>query len=255
MRRLVIGSWDDVPHLTEAMREAQLATMEPYLRDARTRGIPFLGSGAVYPVLTEVIEEKPFEIPDHWPRGFALDVGWNRTAALWGALDQSSDIVHLYDEHYVAEETPQTHASAILGYGTPGKLRGKWVPGVIDPASKGRSQADGIKLLETYKGLGLDIETAVNAVDAGIHQVWMRLSSGRLKVFSTCQFFFKEYLLYRRDNNGKIIQNKARPDHLMDCLRYLIVSGLHRMKPVAYQGQQKDWGDPELVGASAWMGA
>ena len=112
MRRVVFATWDDVPHLTEAMKQSQLATMDPHLRDARTRGIPFLGSGAVYPVPTDVIEIRPFAIPDHWPRGFGMDVGWNRTAAIWGALDPANDILYLYDEHYVAEENPNVHADA-----------------------------------------------------------------------------------------------------------------------------------------------
>jgi hypothetical protein len=258
LRRLVIASWDDVPHLTEEMKVAQLSTMDPHLRDARRRGIPFLGSGAVYPVPTEVIEIKPFPIPDHWVRIFGLDVGWHRTAAIWGAHDRDSDIVYLYDEHYVGEENPRSHAESIKGSGVKSNLRAPWIPGVIDPASKGRSQKDGEKLLETYRNLGLDLETAVNAVEAGIREVWLRLSSGRLKVFSTLQFWFKEYLLYRRDKNGKIIESKARPDHLMDATRYLIVSGLDKMKQPPYDMTRRelpDWGDPELVGSQGWMSA
>lgn len=254
MKKLLVCSWDEVPHLTEAMKESQLADMDPYLRDARTRGIPFLGSGAVYPVGTDVIEVKPFEIPDHWPRCFGMDVGWNRTAAIWGAWDRASDIVYLYDEHYVAEENPNTHANAIMGYGVKSNLRAKWIPGVIDPASNGRSQHDGERLLETYRSLGMNLEMAKNDVDAGIHAVWLRLSSGRMKVFSHLQYFFKEYLLYRRSKDGKIVKNKQRPDHLMDCVKYLTLSGLENMKPVPYMASEsREWGDPELVGSNGWM--
>ncbi len=256
MRRIVFASWQDVPHLTEAMKASQLADMDPHLRDARTRGIPFLGSGAVYPVQTGDFEIKQFEIPDHWPRVFGMDVGWNRTAAIWGAWDRTSDILYLYDEHYVGEENPNIHANAILGYSAQSKLRAKWIPGVIDPASNGRSQKDGEQLLTSYRNLGLDLETAVNAVDAGVHEVWLRLSSGRLKVFSHLQYFFKEYLLYRRDKNGKIVKSKARPDHLMDAMRYLVMSGLDKAKPVPYEGREmSDWGDPELATANGWMSA
>src|SRR3990167_499989 len=188
MRRVVFASWQDVPHLTEAMRAAQLEGMDPHLRDARTRGIPFLGSGAVFPVQTDVIEIKPFPIPDEWPRAFAMDVGWQRTAALWGAHDRASDIVYLYDEHYVAEENPNTHANAIMGYGTKGNLRAKWIPGVVDPAARGRAQADGERLIEAYRNLGLDLESAQSrTTDAACHEVWLRLSRGGLKGFSHLQ--------------------------------------------------------------------
>lgn len=236
------------------MKQAQLRDMDPHLRDARTRGIPFLGSGAVYPVATEVIEIKPFEIPDHWPRGYGMDVGWQRTAALWGALDQSSDILYLYDEHYVGEENPNVHANAILGYGTKQKTRGKWVPGFIDPGARGRSQKDGSRLVEDYQTLGLNLNIALTrATDAAVHEVWLRLSSGRLKVFNTLQYFFKEYLLYRRDKNGKIIESKARPDHLMDCLKFLVVSGLGSLKPVPFDDSVPEYGDPQLVSSNGWM--
>lgn len=229
--------------------------MDPHLRDARSKGIPFLGSGAVYPVLPSLIEEKAFAIPDHWPRAFGLDVGYNRTAAIWGAWDKSNDVVHLYDEHYVGEENPQVHAHTIMGSGVKSNLRAKWIPGVIDPASKGRGQKDGEQLLQTYRNLGLDLEMAVNAVEAGVREVWLRLSSGRLKVFSHLQYFFKEYLLYRRDRNGKIIENKSRPDHMMDATRYLIMSGLDKMKQPPYERGREipDWGDPELTSSNSWM--
>ena len=253
-KKLIFAGWDDCPHLTEAMKIAQLEGMDPHLRDARIRGIPFLGSGAVYPVSVDVIEIRPFDIPDAWPRAFALDVGWNRTAALWGAWDRNSDIVYLYDEHYVAEENPNTHANAILGYGVKSNLRAKWIPGVIDPAANGRSQKDGEQLLAAYLDLGLDLEMSKNGVDAGIHEVWLRLSSGRLKVFSTLQYFFKEYMLYRRTKEGKIVKNKQRPDHLMDCLKYLTLSGIERMKPVPYTANEvPDWGDPNAMVQNSWM--
>lgn len=254
MRRVIFASWADVPHLTEAMKNAQLEGMDPHLRDARTRGIPFLGSGAVYPLTTDVFEIKPFAIPDHWPRAYGFDVGWNRTAAIWGAIDPANDVLYLYDEHYVAEENPNTHANSIMGIGASSKQRAKWIPGVIDPASNGRSQKDGTVLMETYQRLGMDVQNAVNAVDAGIHEVWLRMSSGRLKVFSTLQFFFKEYLLYRRTKDGKIVKNKQRPDHLMDAMRYLVISGIQRMKAVPYQADENaEWGDPHAQSGQSWM--
>lgn len=253
-RKLVFASWDDVPHLTPAMREAQLATMDPHLQDARTRGIPFLGAGAVYPVALSDFEIRPIPLQDHWVRGFAMDVGWNKTAALWGALDRESDVLYVYDEHYVGQEAPSVHANAIMGYNcNDNRRRGKWIPGVIDPNSKGRAQKDGVQLMSDYQSLGLDLDTALNAVDAGVHEVWLRLSSGRLKVFKTLQYFFTEYLLYRRDENGKIIQSKKRPDHLMDCLRYLVVSGIARMRAVPFEKDRvTEYPDIALSG-QGWM--
>ncbi len=78
---LVNASWKDVPHIDEKTQAELLAATPPYLRDARSKGEPSLGAGAIYPVeLSEVLVD-PFQIPPHWPRCYALDVGWNRTAA------------------------------------------------------------------------------------------------------------------------------------------------------------------------------
>lgn len=215
-RFCIQATWDDVPHLTAEQKKTLWDSIPPYQRDARAKGIPQLGAGAIYPVPESEISCEPFELPKHWPRVYAMDVGWNRTAALWGAIDRESDTVYLYAEHYRGQAEPVIHASAI-------KSRGAWIPGVIDPASRGRSQVDGTQLLQSYMDLGLDLKTASNAVESGIYEVWQRMSTGRLRVFKTLQNFFAEFRIYRRDEKGRIIKQN---DHLMDCGRYLIVSGL-----------------------------
>lgn len=159
---------------------------------------------------------EPFEFPAWYRFVYALDVGWSRTAAVWGALDPESDVLYLYSEHYRGEAEPPIHAAAI-------KSRGAWIPGTLDPAARGRSQIDGNQLLAQYQALGLVLTTANNAVDAGIFEVWTRLSSGRLKVFRTLQNWRTEYRIYRRDEKGKIVK---AGDHLMDCTRYLCMSGI-----------------------------
>lgn len=222
---VVQATWDDAPHLTDEQKAKLLASIPPYQRDARSKGIPQLGSGAIYPVAESEVVCDPFEIPAHWPRCYALDVGWNRTAALWLALDRDTQTVYAYSEHYQSHAEPSVHANAIRG-------RGDWIQGVIDPAARGRSQKDGTQLIHDYGDLGLNLTKADNAREAGIYAVWERLAGGRLKVFRTLQNFFTEYRLYRRDEKGQVV--KAN-DHLMDCLRYGIVSGLDRatVKPVA----------------------
>jgi len=223
-KAVITCTWDDVPHLTEQMKKDMLETYPPYQRDARTRGVPQLGSGAIYPVPESDFVIDPFAIPDYWPRVFALDVGWNRTAALWGAIDRETQTTYLYSEHYRGIAEPSVHAQSI-------KSRGDWIPGVIDPASRGRGQADGQQLLQMYRDLGLELTEADNGVESGIYSVYERLSGGKIKVFRTLQSFLGEYRLYRRNEKGAIVKVN---DHLMDDLRYLIASGLKRaiVKPV-----------------------
>lgn len=212
------AGWDDVPHLDESAKAALVKDYLPYQIDARTKGLPLLGAGVVYPVDPAVYTEEDFDLPKHWPRAFALDVGWNRTAALWGAWDRTSDVIHCYSEHYVGEEKPQVHADTI-------KTRGAWIPGVIDPASRGRTQLDGTRLMEEYINLGLDLDKAENAVEAGLLAVYRRMVSGRLKVFRSLRNFASEIRKYHRDERGKIVK---KDDHLMDDLRYLVMTGMSR---------------------------
>jgi hypothetical protein len=216
-RAVVQCDWDSVPHLTEQDKADLLASMAPFQRDARSKGIPSLGSGAVYPVPESDILVDPFQVPGYWPRLYGMDVGWNRTAAVWGAIDRETDTLYLYSEHYRGQAEPAVHANAI-------QARGSWIPGVIDPASRGRAQRDGQSLLENYRELGLELDLANNAVEAGILDVWMRLSTGRLRVFKSLVSWLAEYRLYRRDERGRIVKEN---DHLMDATRYLVMGLEH----------------------------
>lgn len=216
-RFVVMAGWDDVPHLTKEMKDEEAAGIPPHELEARMTGKPSLGKGAVYPVPEGEFLCDPFEIPDWMPQVYALDVGWRRTAALWGAHDRQSDILYLYSEHYVGRQEPAIHAQAI-------RARGLWIPGVIDPAARGRGQKDGAKLMTIYTELGLNLVTADNALEAGILEVWQRLSTGRLKVFRTLVNWLNEFRFYQRGDDGQIKDGQA--DHLLDDTRYLCMSGL-----------------------------
>lgn len=219
-RIVIMATIDDALHFTPEERERIAASYPPHEREARTKGIPSIGSGAIYPVPDEEILVDPFPLPDYWPKAFALDVGWNMTAAIWGAHDRANDVLYLYSEHYRGQAEPAIHAQAI-------RARGAWIPGVIDPASRGRSQGDGQQLIETYRDLGLDLEPAKNAVEAGIYEMWSGFSTGRIKVFRTLTRFMEEKRLYHRDENGKIVKKR---DHGLDAARYLVMSGMARAK-------------------------
>lgn len=213
---LIQASWEDVPHLSEEAKAALRASYPEYQRDARTKGIPQLGAGAIYPVPESEILIDPFDIPPYWPRGYGLDVGWNRTAAVFGAVDRETTpaTIYLYSEHYRGHAEPSVHAAAIHN-------RGAWMRGAIDPAARGRGQKDGDQLWQSYMDLGLHIVKAINAREAGIFEVWQALSQGRLKVFRTLQAWLAEYRLYRRDEHGEIVKEN---DHLMDATRYLVMT-------------------------------
>jgi hypothetical protein len=213
-RLLLQATWDDAPHLTELEKRELLRSIPEFQREARTRGVPYLGSGLIFPFDEKDIRCEPFTIPKEWPRGFGFDVGWNRTAACHIAHDRQTDILYLYHAYSRGMGEPPSHASAI-------KALGPWVPGRIDPASRGRSQIDGQKLIKLYTMQGLKLQLAPNAVEAGILAIYTRLSTGKLKVFKTCHSWFEEFRVYQRDDDGKVVKEN---DHCMDATRYFVLA-------------------------------
>lgn len=257
-RFLVMADWDNnAPHLSAAVKRDLWASIPEYQKDARTKGIPQLGAGVIYPIQDSEILCDPFPIPKHWFCGYALDVGWGRTAALWRAKDPETKVSYLYDEHYQAESTPEIHGAAI-------RRRGLWIPGRIDPAARGRKQDDGMKMLTLYRkaiygeeDLSLGVRMlgiAVNAVETGIYELLMGFQQGMIKVFrNRCPNFLAERRLYRRNERGEVIKTF---DHAMDAGRYNVASGDGWLKqepaPVV-----KDPTDRFTSGSSSslgWMG-
>ena len=211
-RYVGICTWDDVPHISAETKRKMLASTPPHLRKARSKGEPGMGTGLVYPIDTDDIVIKHIDMPKHYKRIYGFDVGWNNTAALWAAWDEKNDVIYIYAEHKMGHVEPVVHVAAI-------KAKGEKIPGVIDPASRGRSQIDGEKLYDIYQDHGLNIYPANNAVDAGIFTIWERMITGRLKILDSCQGLLRELSLYHRDDKGRIVK---KHDHLLDALRYLI---------------------------------
>lgn len=239
MKAQVSINWSDVPHLDKDACDAMLKSVPPWQRAMRSTGIPAFGTGAIYPIPECDVTCANFDIPAHWLRVFGFDVGWNVNAAVFAAYDSAADIVYIYDEVYKGHTEPTNIANAI-------KARGAWIPGVIDPASAGSGQKDGKKLIEVYRDeLGLDLSPADNAVVTGLGKVWERLSQGRLKIFVSCTKLLAEYRLYRRNERGVIVES---PDHALDALRYLIMSGLvlAKAEPKQTAASWQNWRPPEV---------
>ena len=241
-KTFIQAGWKDVPHLDAEEQRALMATTPPYQLAARTEGEPSLGYGAIYPIAERDVLVPTAEIPDNWPRVYAMDVGWNRTAVVWGAKDPGSGRIVLYDEHYMGHGEPASHAAGI-------RARGDWIRGVIDPASSGSSQIDGRKLIDIYGRLGLRLEPAINAVEAGLTETWNLLVSGRLVVQEHLSNWRSEFRKYHRDEQGKIVKVS---DHLMDATRYLVISGRDHMHTIPRTPRTSPYIRPSDTG---WMSA
>ncbi len=211
-------TWDDCPHLSEEDKAAMLAEIPPHERDARTKGIPALGSGRVYPIYEEDIVVHNLKIGKHWPRAYGMDFGWHCTAALWGAKDPETGVIYLYGEYYRGQQAPYVHANAIMA-------KGKWIQGAPDPSGGGVSSKDGTKLVEEYRSLGLNLcdEGLVdNSSSAGIARVFNLMESGLLKVAYNLENFLNEFRTFRYDVKDPNKIARGQKDHLMDAMKYLI---------------------------------
>lgn len=198
-----------------------LAAYPIHERDARSRGIPILGSGRVFPVDESLIRITAFPIPMHWPRICGLDFGWTHpTAAVWLAWDRDADVIYVTDVYRVREASVPIHAAAI-------KARGAWIP-VAWPHDGLNDTAIGPQLAKQYReqGVKMRAENAKFPVDAhnpersrispeaGYQAMLTRMQTGRWKVFSHLNDFFEEFRLFHRED-GKLV--KLRDDLLSAC--------------------------------------
>ncbi|KKK53389.1 hypothetical protein LCGC14_3095290, partial [marine sediment metagenome] len=110
---------EDAEHYTPEQRAAIIASYPKHERDARTKGIPILGSGRIFPISQEDIETEAISIPDHWVQIGGLDFGYDHpTAGVKMAWDRDADIVYVTACYRMREATPIIHAAALKPWGS-----------------------------------------------------------------------------------------------------------------------------------------
>lgn len=219
---VVMVGWDDVPHISEEAKAKAFAQIPEQLRDAKTKGIPYLGAGRVFSFDLNHYTEEPFQIPEHYERCYAVDPGVAKTAVLWGATDPDSGITYVYNEYSALHLSIYTIADAI-------KAHGEWIPGVIDPFYRMLSSESTKPTIELLKESGLDIEFVSrhtnNFKEGGIESVKVKFLTGKLKIFKTCNQLLNQLKFYHRTDRGK---TGNTPDDFVDSLRYLVTGGIDR---------------------------
>jgi len=207
---------DDAEHYTPEERAKIIASYPPHEREARTKGIPTLGSGRVFPVAEETITVEAFSIPPHWLRIGAMDFGWDHPfAAVELAWDRDADVIYVTKAYRQKEATPVIHAAALKPWGD---LPWAWPHDGLQ-----HDKGSGEQLASQYRTQGLDMlperatfEDGTNGVEAGVMDMLDRMQSGRWKVFSHLVDWFEEFRLYHR-KDGLIVKLQ---DDLMSASRY-----------------------------------
>jgi phage terminase large subunit-like protein len=124
-RHITSMTIDDVVHYTEDEKKKIIASYPPHELEARTKGIPTLGSGRVFPIAEETIAIDHREFPPHWPRIGGMDFGWDHPfAAVELVWDRDTDTVYVSRTHRIREASPIIHAATLRAWGK--ELRWAW---------------------------------------------------------------------------------------------------------------------------------
>jgi phage terminase large subunit-like protein len=223
-RHITSMTIDDVAHYTEDEKKKIIASYPPHELEARTKGIPALGSGRVFPIPEETIAIDHREFPPHWPRIGGMDFGWDHPfAAVELVWDRDTDTVYVGRTHRLKEASPIIHAATLRTWGE--ELRWAW------PRDGNRETLEGagVALASQYTEQGLNMlheyahylegETKSVSVEAGLMDMLQRMQSGRFKVFKHHNDWFEEFRLYHR-KDGKVVKEG---DDLMAATRYAIM--------------------------------
>jgi len=213
-------TWDDAPHLDEDTKSQLLAAIPEYQREMRSKGIPILGEGMVYPVAEEAIKCDPFEIPNHFRVCAAIDFGIaHPTAVAWVAYDADRDIVYLYDAYKRAGEIPAVHSAVI-------RAKGAAIPLLYPHDGDNRDKGSGNTMAGLYREAGLNVVGKFSNpdgsifVEPGLMEILERMRTGRFKVFADIKDVFNEFRRYHR-KQGKVVKEF---DDLLDAVRYAALS-------------------------------
>lgn len=210
---------DDAEHISPEKRAQIIASYPPHELEARTKGIPVLGSGRIFPVMEASISIDPIAVPPHWALIGGMDFGWDHpTAGVELAWDRDHDVVYVGACYRREKATPLEHAATLKQWGD---IPWAW------PHDGLHQQKDGGKnFRDQYIEAGLNMmpthathPDGGYGVEAGISEILTRMQTGRFRVFSHLSEWWDEFRLYHR-RDGKI--EKIRDD-LMDATRTAVM--------------------------------
>ena len=238
---------DDAEHYTPEERARIIASYPAHEREARTKGIPSLGSGLIFPVLEEDLICQPFQIPDYWVQIGGMDFGWDHPSAFAHLVwDRDADVIYVTKTYRKREATPIIHAAAV-------KPWGEWLPWAW-PHDGNNDTAAGEALRIQYGAQGLNMlnarathEDGSNSVEAGLMEMLDRMQTGRLKVFSNCVEFLEERRMYHR-KDGKVVKER---DDTISAVRYAVMMKRFA-QPLPYDDDDSDYDNRSRNGTTGY---
>lgn len=209
-------TWEDATHLDEKAKSEMLAGMKEHEVEARTKGVPMIREGLIYPVPDDELVVDDFIPPSFWHVVVGFDPGFSTMAAgILLCINPVTDIAYVWKEFKCHRTTRDVLARKLQKFGI-------GVYTATDPSAN-RSGSDGRRDIDEYRKYGINAKNADNAVELGIGEVLMRMRSGRLRIMRSCSETLLEKAVYIFKNQ-KV--NKIN-DHLMDALRYAVMAIKH----------------------------
>lgn len=222
-------TWDDAPHITQERKEQMLKAYPAHQRAMRTKGIPLMGAGVVFPVEESRIKGyipgiQRQGIPKwHFQLG-CMDFGYggeHPTAAAYLSYDADKDIIYVHDGFKLSGDT-----ATVIEISSLMRKRPLWIPVAWphDGESKKMSKDGSFKrIAQQYREEGINMlsehatfEDGSNGVEAGLLEMETRMKTARLIIAPHLDEFFEEMRLYHR-KDGKVVKER---DDFISAVRY-----------------------------------
>ncbi len=237
---VVVVDMDDNPFLDEKTKARALKGLSSEERKARKSGRFVSFAGMVYPEFgpRHVIPERAIgeAVPQGAKAYIGIDPGMRIMAAVLFTYLTPEDTLVMFDElalqgHNVEQVCDAIrlvnlkHSRLVGEQKIP--LTPQWY--VIDPAARNVNHQTGRSDQQEYTTHGIVTIAGQNSVTAGINRVKERLENGRLLVTANCVETIREFRRYRwkaptRGENDPKEQPVKTDDHLLDALRYVVMS-------------------------------
>ena len=248
----IVMTIEDAEHIDAEQRDKIIASYPEHEREARTRGVPILGSGRVFPFPRSMLVTESIAIPKHWTRIGGLDIGWDHpTAAVELAHDRDADCVYVINCYRARQQSVAIHAGALVPWG-------KWLPWAWPHDAFQHDKGSGEQIAQLYRQHGLNMlsehatfsDDRGNGVEAGLFEMLDRMQTNRLKVFEHLNDWFEEFELYHR-KDGVVVKER---DDLLSATRYGLMMLRHaRHAPLPYDAYARKWNGGRSKGS--WLAA
>lgn len=237
-------TWWDCPRFTKESIEQELAKYPPWERDVRSKGIPFVGQGAVFRTDDALLMIDDIEPGDDWEVIASCDFGdtLDPTIYIVCLRNTVTDTYYVYDLFYFDQSeydrSPKNLAQAIMS--SPYRN----VPLIVPPDGGDKSEANdtkakilrrfGVNVAGTFRNpheslmkitRGSGGASNVRRIEPGLAEMRLMMEEGRFKVTARCNEWIAEKRSYSYRHNPRTGSVDFRgADHCIDASRYAVMS-------------------------------